>query len=72
MLDMSYDQEKEFIHFDSIDECERFKKWYTGSIGQTCCYGLGCHLHNVPDYKQVEIIRTRFLSSQGVSPTVVS
>ena len=72
MLDLSSANEKEFIHFDTIDECDKFKKWYTGNIGQLCCYGRGCHLYNVADDKHVEIIRTQFLSSQEGSPVVAN
>jgi hypothetical protein len=55
--------DKQFIHFKRVELCDAFKSWYSGSIGHTCCDGLGCLLHNVTDLEQVKEIRTEFLAS---------
>ena len=51
----------QFIHFKRVEVCEAFKQWYSGSIGHTCCNGLGCLLHNVTKLDKVEEIRRSFL-----------
>ena len=55
--------DKQFIHFKQVELCKAFKRWYSGSIGHTCCDGLSCLLKNITDSKRIEEIQTEFLSS---------
>ena len=52
--------DKQFIHFKQVELCKAFKRWYSGSIGHTCCNGL---LKNINVSKHVKEIQTEFLSS---------
>ena len=40
------DDDKYFIHFSSIEGCDKFKNEFNGSIGHTCCSGKGVHVKN--------------------------
>ena len=43
------DDDKYFIHFSSIEGCDKFKKEFNGSIGHTCCSGKGVHVKTYND-----------------------
>ena len=51
------DDGKYFIHFSTIEECNTFKSGFNGSIGHTCCGGLGVHIktYNGKDIDNEEI-----------------
>ena len=51
-----------FIHFENTELLNQFQTWYRGSIGHTCCNGLGCLLINVKDSSIVDSIKETFLN----------
>ena len=52
-----------FIHFDTADECNRFRKTYYGMITEhICCNGKGCKIIGVSSYDEVYKIKNEFLN----------
>lgn len=60
------DEDKSFfIHFDSIKECNSFKRKFTGTYGNICCNGKGVHIKTyngkIVDNNQIyDIIRKEY------------
>ena len=57
------DKDKNFIHFESVELCNKFKEWYSGSIGHTCCDGKGCLVIDASNNKQIHEIQNDFVKS---------
>ena len=50
------------IHFNNVELCDKFKEWYTGSIGHTCCDGRGCLLKGISEHTKVNEIHIRIFA----------
>ena len=55
------DDDKFFIHFNSATQCQDFLATYNGSTGHRCCWGKGCHLPDVKDWKEIHQLKKQFL-----------
>jgi hypothetical protein len=44
IIDINNDNNEYYIHFNTIKECDNFKKIFTGKVGNICCGGLGVQL----------------------------
>ena len=56
-----------FIHFSTIQECNRFKRKFNGTTGNICCKGKGIHVKTykgkiVDNYQIYDIIRKEYKS----------
>jgi hypothetical protein len=51
-----------FIHFDNVNDCIRFRNYYTDKIGHVCCDGKGCLLPNETSQKNIHTLQKAFLN----------
>ena len=57
------DKDNNFIHFESVELCNKFKEWYSGSIGHTCCGGKGCLVIDASNNQKIREIQDDFVKT---------
>ena len=54
-----------YIHFDTPEQCNQFKKNYSKPIGHTCCSGKGCKLLTVTSWNEVHTLKREWLQKHS-------